>query len=90
MGISYDSAETTARVAEKLGVTFPLLSDPESLTIDAYRVRNASAHGRTAGIPHPTVFLIDAEGVIRAVLRHQGYRERHGSADLIEAARELD
>lgn len=45
---------------------------------------NERATGRTAGIPHPTLFVLDRSGVIRGKLGHEGYKERHGSADLLE------
>jgi peroxiredoxin len=68
-----------------------LLSDPGSKTIDAYGIRNkASAGTRLDGIPHPGTILVDQAGVIRAKLFHDGYKTRHDSAALIEAARKLD
>ena len=59
MGISYDSPEVLKRAASKHQITFPLLSDEGSKTIDAYGIRNQEATGRFAGIPHPTTFVVD-------------------------------
>jgi peroxiredoxin len=71
-------------------VTFPLLSDTDSRTIDAYAVRNLDVAGkRIDGIPHPGTFIVDREGVIRAKLFHEGYKERHAAKQIIEAARSL-
>lgn len=90
VGISYDSVEVLKRAATKLSVSFPLLSDQGSKTIDAYGVRNKEASGpRLEGIPHPVTFVLDQKGVIRAKLFHEGYRERHTSAELIKAAKEI-
>lgn len=74
--ICYDSPEVLTRAAEKLGLTFPLLSDAGSKTIDAYGIRNKEATGRGVGIPHPAIFVIDQQGVIRAKLMEDGYRTR--------------
>ena len=68
-------------------ITFPLLSDPESKTIDAYHIRNEAAKGRAEGVPNPGTFIIDQEGVIRAKLFLEGYRERHTTEALVEAAK---
>ena len=89
VGISYDSPEVLKRAAAKHKISFPLLSDRDSKTIDAYQVRNQESSGRFDGIPHPTTFLIDGKGVIRAKLYHDGYKERHTSADLIQAAKQI-
>jgi peroxiredoxin len=70
-------------------ITFPLLSDPESQTIDAYHIRNESARGKAEGVPNPGTFILDREGVIRAKLFLEGYRDRHTTEALIEAARAI-
>ena len=89
VAVSYDAPAVLERAAARLGVDFPLLSDAGSRTIDAYGVRNREASGRFAGIPHPVFFVLDARGVVRAKLAHEGFRERHGPADLLRAARDL-
>lgn len=87
--ISYDSPDVLSRAAKKHSITFPLLSDPGSKTIDAYGIRNREASGRFEGIPHPTTFVLDAKGIIRAKLSHEGYRERPTVEELIEAAKKI-
>jgi peroxiredoxin len=70
-----------------LGITFPLLSDEGSKTIDAYGVRNHEATSeRVRGIPHPTIFILDAGGVIRARLAYEGYKKRPTGDAVIQAA----
>jgi peroxiredoxin len=63
-----------------------LLSDPDSKTIKAFGILNKEATGKAAGIPYPGTFLIDKNGVIRARLFLDGYKERHSAADLLKAA----
>jgi peroxiredoxin len=89
VGISYDSPEVLQRAASKHQITFPLLSDEGSKTIDAYGIRNQEATGRFAGIPHPATFVVDDKGVIRAKLFHEGYKERHTSEALIQAVKQI-
>lgn len=85
VALSYDSVKTNAAAVAKLGLSFPLLSDVGSTVIDAYGIRNLEAKGRGEGIPHPTVFVVDSDGVIRVKLRREGHRVRPES-DEIRAA----
>jgi peroxiredoxin len=78
--------EVLDRFAKKREITYPLLSDVGSRVIDAYGVRNLEAKGsRIDGVPHPATFIVDKNGVIRAKLFREGYRERHSADELIEA-----
>jgi peroxiredoxin len=89
VGISYDEPAALKRFADQMKITFPLLSDPESKTIDAYHIRNEAARGKALGVPNPGTFILDQEGVIRAKLFLEGYRERHTTEALIEAAKTI-
>ena len=90
VAISYDSAENLKEFADKNKITFPLLSDAGSKTIDAYGVRNEKTEpgSRQDGIPHPGTFLVDKDGVVRAKLFYSVVR-RHTPAELIEAAEKI-
>lgn len=89
--MSYDDERVLARFAKKRDIGFPLLSDAGSKTIDAYGVRNREVPDpRIDGVPHPGTFIVDREGVIRAKLFHEGYKERHVSEQIIEAVKNLD
>ena len=87
VGISYDDPKVLKTASERMKITFPLLSDPESKTIDAYHIRNDAAKGRAAGVPNPGTFILDREGVIRAKLFLEGIRERHTTEVLIMAVK---
>ena len=89
VGISPDDPAVLKKFADKAKISFPLLSDPESQTIDAYHVRNQAAKGKAEGVPNPGTFLLDRDGVIRAKLFLDGYRARHSTAALIEAAKSV-
>ena len=85
LAVSYDATEVLADFAKDKAIAFPLLSDAGSKTIDAYGIRDPSGNG----YPHPETFLIDKGGVVRARLSVEGYKTRHSTADLIDAAKHL-
>ena len=90
MAVSYDAPSTLAEFAREKGISYPLLSDAGSATIDAWGVRNEGARGkRFDGIPHPGTFLLDAQGIIRAKLFHGGYETRHTADEILAASAKL-
>ena len=89
MGISYDPVEVLAKFSATAKITFPLLSDPDSKTIKAYELLNKEAKGKADGVPYPGTFVLDKDGVIRAKLFLDGYRDRHAVEDLIKASAEI-
>ena len=95
VGVSYDSVEVLKTFAEKRKITFPLLSDPESKTIIAYALKNKETAGKKFGkvdldgVPYPGTLLVDKDGVVRAKLFVDGYRERHSVEELAKAAEGL-
>ena len=74
---------------EKRKITYPLLSDAGSKTITAYGLLNKEAKGKTEGIPSPGTVIVDQEGVIRAKLFLDGYKDRHATEALIKATKEI-
>ncbi len=70
LGVSADTVDSHARFAEKYGLKFPLLSDPDKKTIKAYGVwKEKSLYGRTfMGIERST-FVIDEKGKLAAIFR---------------------
>jgi peroxiredoxin len=86
VAISYDSVKVLDRFAKQGKIKFPILSDPGSKTIDAYKIRNVGALKRMAGVPHPGTFVIGKDGRIVAKLAHDSYRKRHTTEEIIKAA----
>jgi len=81
--VSGDSAEKNRQLAEKIAadgrgaINFPLLSDPEHKTIDAYGLRDpAYAGGEQEGIPHPAVYVIDKQGRVAWAKIETDYKQR--------------
>ncbi len=84
VGVSYDSVETLKEFADGAGITFPLLSDPDSVVIHAYQLHNQK------GYPHPATLLIDQQQTVYAKLIRDGYIQRHTPEELIEAVQKLN
>ena len=76
--ITYDSPETLAGFASEKSLTYSLLSDTDSATIDAFGLRNTevSAGSRFDGIPHPAIVYIRANGEVAGVQKEEGYKDR--------------
>ena len=95
VGISYDSVEVLKEFADKQKITFPLLSDPDSETIVAYALKNQETIGKKFGkidmdgVPYPGTLLVGPDGIVRAKLFVDGYRERHSVEELLKAAEKL-
>jgi len=90
VGISYDDTAALKRFSDQAKISFPLLSDPESRTIEAYHIRNEAAKGKAEGVPNPGTFILDRDGVIRAKLFLDGYVNRHTREALIKAAKAVE
>lgn len=67
VGISVDSPDVNRRHSQKLGYTFPLLSDSEAKVIRRYDVLHPRAGPKGADIARPAEFLIDSSRVVRWV-----------------------
>jgi peroxiredoxin len=67
---------------------FPLLSDPDHAVIARYGLLNQQ-DPEDRPIPHPTVFVIDREGVVRWKFIETDYRIRPENADILAAIREV-
>lgn len=84
VAISYDSTAILKSFATNSSITYPLLSDTGSKTIDAYGIRNKEAPERLNGIPHPGTFIIGTNGLIHSKLFLEGYKERHPTEALVQ------
>lgn len=69
VGISKDSAASHDRFAQKYGLPFVLLSDPELLAIQAYGVwQEKKLYGKTSMGVVRTTYLLDEQGIIQKVM----------------------
>jgi peroxiredoxin len=66
--VCVDSVEQNRQVAQRLGLGFPILSDPERVAVDAFGLRHVGGNpfesGPAADIAHPATYVF-ANGVAR-------------------------
>ncbi len=79
------------RVAKDDGILieFQLLSDPEHRIIDRYGLFNPD-EAKMRPVPHPTVFVLDREGVVQWKFIEIDYRVRPTNEDILGALSALD
>lgn len=65
VGVSGDSAGRHAEFRDRHDLPFPLLADPDDAIIAAYDAKGPFGIGKAR-----VTYVIDREGVIRAVIRH--------------------
>lgn len=75
LAISPEPVETSAALARDLNLTIPILADTDGTVIARYGVRNRFM-GFGTMMPHPSVFLIDAEGRLRFRSVDRNYKRR--------------
>ena len=69
IGVSKDSVASHVKFAEKYGLPFILLSDPELKVIQAYGVwKEKTLYGKTSLGVVRTTYIIDEQGNIQAVM----------------------
>jgi peroxiredoxin len=80
VGISADSVAKSRDLAGDLGLSFPLLSDPDLAAIRAYGVADESNE-----IAWPAEFLVDADGTIRWRATAESVGTRPSIAEVLRA-----
>ena len=88
LGISPDTAASHRKFADKYGLPFTLLADPDKTVCQAYGVwKEKTLYGKKSMGVERTTVLIDENGVIRRVfprVRVEGHSEK-----VLEALREM-
>ncbi len=80
MAISVDPPQTSAGLAKKLGVTFPLLSDEQRAVTRAYGVEDAEN-----AISWPSLFVVGRDGTISWRSVAPTYKVRAAPAQILQA-----
>lgn len=86
--MSYDAPEVLAKFGTRQSIPYPLLSDSGSKMIDSLGLRDqqyAAGH-MAAGVPLPTVLVVDPAGRIVAIDVSRDYRKRPSTAAVIAMA----
>jgi len=84
-GISYDRPQTLKTFIDRRQIGYTLLSDPRSVIIDRYKLRDPQyPPGSFAyGVPRPIIFVLDKSGTIKAKLYEETYTKRPPATLLI-------
>lgn len=87
--ISYDAPDLLNKFATKYKFDHVMLSDEGSETIKAFGIFNDSfAPDHFAyGVPHPTIYVVSADGVVQAVLAEEGHKKRPQAEAILESIR---
>jgi Disulphide bond corrector protein DsbC/AhpC/TSA family len=83
--VSYDSVAVLHNFAERRGIHFPLLSDPDSKVIRELGILNESIPKDNPffGVPYPGTFVLNEQGVITGKYFEDDFRERYTSAEIL-------
>ena len=90
-GLSYDSPEILAAFTAKRDIAYTLLSDPKSEVIDRYKLRDPQypPGNRAYGVPRPIIFILDTDGIIKAKLYEESFKNRPPVTSVISKLDEL-
>ncbi len=87
--VSVDPPATSKEFAGKIAsdgkgaISFPILSDPDHHTIDAYGLLDPAYTGkRFEGVPHPSVYVIDRKGRVTWAKIESDYKLRPSNQDI--------
>lgn len=88
LALSIDNRELLQTMADKIvrggaKPDFTFLSDPGHRVIDRYGLLNPN--GSRPGIPHPTTYVIDREGVVRWKFTEVNYKIRPTNQMILDA-----
>lgn len=87
--LTYDEADALADYSKAMGVSFTMLSDPNSEVIRAFGILNTLIppdEHPWYGIPFPGAYVVDADGTIVAKFFDHNFGARVGPAQLLDAA----
>jgi len=90
--MTYDSREILVEFSSAQNLGYPLLQDVDVVHVKAFGILNDQYEPghRGYGIPHPGVFYVSADGVIRLKFAVSGYRERPPFQEIYDALLALD
>ncbi|TYK66700.1 peroxiredoxin family protein [Colwellia echini] len=82
--ISYDNTDILQKFTKEQSISYPLLSDQQAQTMQAYNILNKdyAVGDDNYGIPYPGVVVIDKEGKIVHKYFYEGYKDRVKFSDL--------
>ena len=88
VAISVDTNEDSARLAEELGLEFPILSDSQEEAIHVWGLVHENGKPGGGAIARPAVFLVEPDGTISWRRLTDNWRVRVRPEDVLEALRD--
>lgn len=89
VAISVDPVQTNRELAERNGLTFPILSDPNLDAIRRYDLVHAGQGEEGRDLSRPGEFLIDGSGTVRWLNLTENYWIRARPEEILEKAKEF-
>jgi peroxiredoxin len=87
VAITRDPVETTSRAATRLGLPFPVLSDPDLALIGSLGLIHPRAGPGGSDVARPATYVIGRDGVVRWMHAATNIRVRPDPADVLAAVR---
>ena len=83
--LTYDSVGILSHFGDRKGITYPLLSDPNSDVIKTFGILNTNygPDDRGYGLPFPGMFIIDENGIVEAKFFELDHRERYTASHVL-------
>ena len=89
VAISVDPPEVSRELASKAGLTFTLLSDPDTATIRSFHLLHAGGGPDGHDISRPAEFLVDPSGTVRWINLTEDIRVRARANEMLTIATNL-
>ncbi len=86
VAISTDDLSKAQHMAERVGIPFPVLYDPDADVVRDYEVYNL----RRDGLATPSTFIIDKKGVIRYKYVGKSTGDRPSTQQVLEQLRLIE
>ncbi|MCA8947738.1 MAG: redoxin domain-containing protein [Planctomycetes bacterium] len=88
VAVTPDQPDALKRVADKLGLNYPVLADPEFQAIDAYELRHKDAvPGQDSA--RPAMFFIRADGTVADSHQTDNYRFALSTDEILERFKKI-
>ena len=85
--MSVDTNEESARLAEKLGLEFPILSDAQEVAIHEWGLVHENGRPGGGAIARPAIFLVEPGGTISWRRLTDNYRVRVRPEEVLDMLR---
>jgi peroxiredoxin len=89
--LSYDAPVVLRKFSKQRDISYIMLSDEKSAMIDAFELRDPAykPESKAYGVPRASIFIISPDGVIRAKLSEESFRDRPQVEAVLDAVDSL-